>query len=171
MFIIKFLTILLSFIIIQDFVNYVSLLDDQNECREFQYAEDGDFLSSDDGFPCTVLNMILNNEPDDVIINYIKTKAPSKYGRKFLNTMETGGRQGLKWLTKTLCVSKDIVQLNRILLLSDKIMPYLMIFDGDDIYKEKFFIFIDWLQSTSELNEEKLTPKLKKLKAIAHDVS
>ena len=67
-------------------------------------------------------------------------------------------------------MSKDVVQLNKILLLSDQIMPYLKIFE-EDIYKIKFLIFIDWLQSTSELNEEKLTPKLKKLKAIAHDVS
>lgn len=170
MFIIKFLTILVSFIVIQDFVNYVSLLDDQNQCREFVCTTNGDFLSSEDGFPCTVLNMILNNEPDDVIKKYIQTKAPPKYSRKFINAMETGGRQGLKWLAKTLCVSKDVVQLDRVLSLSDQIMPYLKIFE-EDIYKIKFFIFIDWLQSTSELDEEKLTPKLKKLKAIAHDVS
>ena len=104
MLIIKFLTILVSFIVIQDFVHYVSLLDDQNECREFKCITNDGSLSSEDGFPCTVLNMILNNEPDDVIKQYIETKAPAKYSRKFLNGMETGGRQGVKWLAKTLCV-------------------------------------------------------------------
>lgn len=137
MLIIKFLTILVSFIVIQDFVHYVSLLDDQNECREFKCITNDGFLSSEDGFPCTILNMILNNEPDDVIKHYIETKAPAKYRRKFLNAMETGGRQGVKWLAKTLCVSKDVVQLNKILLLSGQIMPYLKIFE-EDIYKIKF---------------------------------